>query len=254
MKAFWLLLIAIVFLGSCQSKIIQRESPKSPEILLDHTYFLISYNPEHRLANWVSYSLSAAHLRQGVAKRRDRFFADPQLRAQNLPFARPQDFPGRLYDRGHLAPSEDFVWNQDANNETFVMSNMTPQSRKLNRGAWKVLESKVRKWACTEEDLRIIAGPILNAHLAKLPSQISLPQQFFKIVYDTTPPRKAIAFIYSQEDGRKTPEEAATSVMELEKSLGYEVLADPAEPKLSELKQQKNISQWKESDCIQKLR
>lgn len=111
----------------------------------------------------------------------------------------------------------------------------------------------MRKWACTEEDLRIIAGPILNAHLAKLPSQISLPQQFFKIVYDTS--SAAIAFIYSQEDGRKTPEEAATSVVELEKSLGYEVLADPAEPKLSEeLKQQKNISQWKSQTAFQKLR
>lgn len=51
------------------------------------------------------------------------------------------------YDRGHLAPAADFQWNQDALRQTFLMSNVCPMSRKLNRGEWRKTEDEVRKLA-----------------------------------------------------------------------------------------------------------
>lgn len=253
MKILWFLLFVTVLLGSCQSKMVVRQEPtKPPEILLDHKFFLISYNPSHRLPNWVSYQLSARNLRKGVAHRRDKFYADPQLQRKNLAFANPTDFDGRTFDRGHMAPSEDFVWSQEANDATFVMSNMVPQSRKLNRGSWKVLETKIRKWACAEEEVRVITGPLLTENLPQFASKVSIPQKFFKIIFDTTPPRKAIAFIYSQEDNRVPPADRAVSVAEVEKVTGQIFLKDLPEPEAKEIKSHYNSAEWVEKDCISK--
>lgn len=261
MKNLCTLLVIVVLLGSCQSKQVRRNEPlpqtstslPRAEVLVDHKYFIISYNPEHRLPNWVAYQLSSAHLKKGVAHRRDKFFQDPQLIAQHVSSPRPDDFDGRRFDRGHMAPSEDFIWSQDANNETFVMSNMAPQTRKLNRGAWKVLESKVRKWACTEELLYVVSGPILNSQLAKMNTEISIPEKFFKVVLDQTPPKKAIAFIYSQDDGKVLPQERALSVQALEKMTGLIFFKELSLEDVETIKKHFDSSQWKETDCEQKI-
>ncbi len=51
--------------------------PKSvyprPEVLLDHTYFQISYNQKHLLPNWVTYHLLAKNLKNSIGHRKDHF-------------------------------------------------------------------------------------------------------------------------------------------------------------------------------------
>lgn len=255
MRSYWFLFIVSLFLGSCQSKPVRRQESapaSSSDIRLDHKYFLISYNPEHRLPNWVSYQLSAVNLRKGIAQRRDKFFADPLLSAKNITQAKPTDFDGRTYDRGHMAPSEDFIWSQAANDSTFVMSNMVPQTRKLNRGSWKTLENKIRKWACAEEELHIITGPLLSKNLPRFPSQVSVPQKFFKIVYDLTPPHKAIAFVYSQEDARIPPSERAMNVIDVEKLTGQTFLENLPSEEAQRIKSHHKTSDWNEKDCVRK--
>lgn len=225
------------------------------EILIDHRYFLVSYNKDNRLPNWVSYRLLASNLRKGVAQRRNRFFADPTLSSLKVPYAKPTDFDGKIYDRGHLAPSEDFVWEQKGNDETFVMTNMTPQKRKLNRGAWKSLETKVRNWACAEGELVVISGPILNENLRRFPSGVSIPERFFKIVIDETAPRKAIAFIFTQDDKMFNMNSAAVSMADAETLAGFNFEKESG----LETKEYRTIrnhfsaSDWTEGDCVRKL-
>lgn len=115
--------------------------------MIDHKYFKIAYNQSKRLAEYVTYQLTAAQLRQSSADRNNKFIPDPYLVDNNIPYVVTSEYTKSGYDRGHLAPSADFVWNQDANNMTFVMSNMVPQLPGLNRDAWKRLEDQVRKWA-----------------------------------------------------------------------------------------------------------
>lgn len=45
--------------------------------------------------------------------------------------------------------------------ESFYMSNMSPQRGEFNRGIWKDLESLVRSFAITEKDVYIVTGPVL---------------------------------------------------------------------------------------------
>lgn len=48
------------------------------------------------------------------------------------------------YDKGHLTPADDSP-TKDGMKETFLDTNITPQAPDLNRGPWRILESKVRK-------------------------------------------------------------------------------------------------------------
>ena len=70
--------------------------------------------------------------------------------------------------------------------ETFLMSNVSPQKPSFNRnGLWRKLETKVREWVVSKEELIVIVGGILTDGLQKLPNQkVSIPKYYFKIIMD----------------------------------------------------------------------
>lgn len=228
----------------------QPINEKAAELILDHGFFQISYSEKNRLPNWVSYHLRADNLKRKVAKRKNKFFADPQLLLVKMAHASPDDFDGHTYDRGHMAPSDDFAWDQKANDATFVMTNMAPQERSLNRGSWKKLEMTVRKWACTEGELRVVTGPIVESAPLRMSSQVPIPQKFFKVVLDETPPRKAIGFIYKQADGKAKLVDQALSLKEIEQKTGYKFFVDLAQNERKPLENAYNLHDWVESDCL----
>ena len=49
------------------------------------------------------------------AQRKNRFFFDPLVIEKILPFLNPNAFKNSGFDRGHMAPSGDFKWDQAAN-------------------------------------------------------------------------------------------------------------------------------------------
>lgn len=199
MRSVFILLI-ILLVSSCAEKPKLRTiHPEIQGITLEHGYFRILYSVKHRLPIWTEYTVTKEDLK-GPGKRRDNFHKDVLLAKSGISPVDENDFPSKIYDRGHMAPAADFKRSQAAIDETFVMSNMAPQKPGLNRRAWEKLEAKIRKWICGEEKLTIITGPILNDTLPRLKNGITVPEKFFKIIYDETPPLKSIAFIYSQED------------------------------------------------------
>jgi endonuclease G len=82
------------------------------------------------------------------------------------------------YDRGHLANAEDFAFDYYKEKLTFSYYNCLPQTRKLNRGIWKIWETAIRnqsrKWP-----LRIYCGGIFE-----YPSlnSIAIPSYCWKVV------------------------------------------------------------------------
>jgi endonuclease G len=58
-----------------------------------------------------------------------------------------EDYENNIYDKGHLAPAADFNCNQDYLKQTFSYLNCVLQHEKLNRGAWRLLESHERELA-----------------------------------------------------------------------------------------------------------
>jgi endonuclease G len=228
---------------------------KRSEVLLNHEFLKISYNVDHKLPNWVFYKLTSEHLKNRVAKRKSGFSADPRLITLNMPYLFKDGFKGgaQKYDIGHMAPSADFLFSKEANAESFFMSNTAPQAPQLNRVAWEHLEELVRGWACSEGELFIVVGPILQDGLTKLPSGASIPQKFFKVILDNTPPRKSIAFVFSQDDhGKQDYKERAMSMQELEKLTGYDFFTElPVEEK-KQVESSYNLKDWHETKCYMK--
>ena len=78
-----------------------------------------------------------------------------------LPFAdqaQLDDYRGSGFDRGHMTPSGDMPGEQ-AQQQTFSLANMVPQTPALNRGIWASIEMAVRNLAAREGELYVVTGP-----------------------------------------------------------------------------------------------
>lgn len=92
-----------------------------------------------------------------------------------------EDYAHNGYDEGHMADSKDFAFNCALQKMTFRFYNCVPQTPKLNRGCWKVLETQVRKES-QSDSLLIICGNIYgNKTIGK--NKIGVPDFCYKIVY-----------------------------------------------------------------------
>ena len=129
----------------------------------DHNHYLIQrdiealdYNEIHRQPNWASWHLTTSDL--GSSGRTGTFFVDTSLPAG---FYRvlTTDYSGSGYDRGHMCPSGDRTASVPINEETFLMSNMIPQSPDNNQGIWANLESYCRTLASAGNEVLITCGP-----------------------------------------------------------------------------------------------
>lgn len=148
-----------------------------------------------------------------------------------------------------MAPSADFSFDQTANDETFVMTNMVPQKPNLNRDSWRRLEDQVRKWACGEGQIIVISGPVIDEDLRRLPSGIPIPNLFFKIVIDDTPPRKALAFLYSQSDRGDQLRKNLVRLQEIEKRARIDFHPELPLEDRSVFDQPANIDSWESQKC-----
>lgn len=153
---------------------------KREEIRLNRTAFTVSYNNFYKTPNWVAWELTRTET-TGEEKRKNKFKPDPDLPEPRVEHA---DYTNPGYDRGHMAPAADMKWSSQAMEESFYMSNICPQNRKLNRDDWGDLEETCRGWAQKYGTIHIACGPIYDK---KKPErigehQVAVPDRFFKVV------------------------------------------------------------------------
>ena len=129
----------------------------SDNYLMVKSAFTLSYNKNKGIANWVSWHLSTAW--QGDTQRQNDFRPDQSL-PQNWYEVTPSDYARSGFDRGHLCPSSDRDATIEENQETFFMTNMTPQAPEHNQNIWKNLEEYERLLTEQGNEVYIIAGTI----------------------------------------------------------------------------------------------
>lgn len=208
-------------------------------------YFALSYSEEHEQAEWVAYELTKERLNMPWVSRTDAFLPDPQVRKES---ASSYDYRGSGYDRGHLVPAADMAFSEDAMQYSFLMSNISPQSRNFNQGIWRELEELTRNWAKDNKALYVVTGPVLS----EIPkgaigeNEVSIPKAYFKVLLDYTEPQlKGIAFIIPNEVSYEPLFKYAVSIDEAEKQTGLDFF-----PKLlsseeeMELEAKFNIDLW----------
>lgn len=94
---------------------------------------------------------------------------------------------GSVYDRGHMCPNNDYDFSEETASTTFLMCNMSPQFRGLNRGSWKTWEEKAHLYAKKYGYIDICCGTIfseIKEYNTKENETLILPTQFFKIFYN----------------------------------------------------------------------
>lgn len=149
-------------------------------------YVAISYSPFYKTPLYVAYSLNhkQALKQQGG---RESFYLDPDLNSTLQAPVHSKAF-GEDYNHGHLAPSYTLSWSLMGRHYTYGMTNIAPQSAKMNQGIWKDLESSENDWILnqTSRSLHFITGVSFLHPLSpfRLTDSIARPDYFFSMICD----------------------------------------------------------------------
>lgn len=144
--------------------------------------FVLSYNETYEQANWVKYMVIGSELDSATAKRKNNFKVDKDISTGSADLS---DYKGSGYDRGHLCPAATFVEDQEKMDESFLMSNMSPQNPSFNRGIWKKIESYERQLAIEKDTVWVITGGILKGKLETIgENKVAVPMFYYKIIYN----------------------------------------------------------------------
>lgn len=153
--------------------------PNQPtNYLIERPQYVLSYNRDHGIPNWVSWQLTPRDL--GDTKRSNTFVPDTTL-PKGWYRVTLDDYTGSGYDRGHMCPSADRTATVKDNQATFVLTNVLPQAPENNRNAWEHLESLARQLVGRGHVLYSIAGGDgANGTIAK--GKVVVPRYTWKIM------------------------------------------------------------------------
>lgn len=188
---------------------------------LQKTTLTISYNPDHKQADWVFYELGREQLRNCV-DRTNRFQADPKVPRTYT--ADLEDYKSSGYNRGHLSPAGDNKFSSRAMNDSFLLSNISPQPPAFNQRIWARLENLVRAWALRTNGIWVTTGPVLQGDLETIgENEVTVPEFFYKIVVTRrASTRQAAAFLVPTTATGGSLEPYLVSIDELEEKTGLD--------------------------------
>ena len=159
-------------------------------------------------------------------------------------------YRGSGYNRGHICASEDRVYCRDANEQTFYMSNIHPQTYEFNTGIWLEMESKLRDWNRNDfrDTLYVCKGGTIDREdqiIKRTSKGLIVPKYFYMAVLCKNKMKgndgyKALAF-WVRHDGSISKREPLSkfviSIDELEERTGIDFfcnLPDNIEKKVEE--------------------
>ncbi|MBI9042360.1 DNA/RNA non-specific endonuclease [Lutibacter sp.] len=210
--------------------------------IVHHKYYSLSYNEEYEQAEWVAYALNKNQLSNTNIKR-PYFELDPKVSTKSAHY---RNFKNSGYNKGHLCPAGDRKFSEEAFNETFFTSNISPQSYEFNGGIWNRLEQKVRYWAQKYDKLYIVTGGVLSKNLKTIGTEkVAVPNYFYKIILDYHEPEiKAIAFLMPHEDSEKGLYQFVTSIDEIEEITGIDFFPNLPDELENKLESSSNYISW----------
>lgn len=172
---------------------------------VSRNWYALGYSPQKRQPLWVAYRIKRTDTCKAV-ERKDNFRPDPNV--SNSPSR--WDYYGTGFDRGHMAPANDMLYRFEAMDDSFYMSNMSPQYYHVNRGIWERIESFVHDVAKRLGEIWVVSGPIFadkGGPFAEIPipgedeviktqgGDIAVPVAFFKVLYTPARGGMTLAFI-----------------------------------------------------------
>lgn len=210
--------------------------------LVKHTYYTLSYNEDYEQANWVYYTLTDSMIINSDEERTNRFKEDKMVATKS---AKPSDYSRSGYDKGHLCPAGDMGFDHTAMEESFLMSNMSPQAPDFNRGIWKDLETQVREWARDEHKLYIVTGPIFKDDKGTIGAdKVEVPGYYYKVIYDPTDQPKMIAFVLPNEGSSRPITDFAVPADQVEQLTGFDFFSQLPDDQENWLESKARLAGW----------
>ncbi|KAL6016679.1 nuclease, partial [Candidozyma auris] len=163
--------------------------------LAKHDEFISCYDRQTRNPYWILEHLTKESISRadGVDRKKSVFKEDESI---PLKFrARLRDYFRSGYDRGHQAPAADAKFSQQAMDDTFLLTNISPQvGDGFNRDYWAHVEDFVRRLTARYDSVRVMTGPLylpkkcsddkyrVTYEVIGSPPNIAVPTHFFKLV------------------------------------------------------------------------
>jgi endonuclease G len=243
------ILILSIIISLCPLAALFPQGLEIPQLAADssiyeRSYYTLQYNEKFEQPDWVAYELTQEEV-VGLAKRSNRFREDREILSGSAALS---DYKYSGYDRGHLAPAADMKMSSESMDESFLMSNMSPQVPGFNRGIWAFLESCVRTWASENESIYVVTGPILTKESYPVigKNEVAVPEYYFKVILDyKEPDYKGIGFVLPNRKGEGRLQDYAVSIDEVEGLTGlnfYPLLPDDLE---ESLESHYDVSLWR---------
>jgi len=201
-------------------------------IILENHCYTVGYSEKFKVPIWTVYRLGnrSGELFNTKWERPFRFYTDHRTKSK----VSHQDFFNKSgYDRGHMAPNASIAhqYGQMAQLETFLISNICPQHKDLNRYLWAELETIERELLSQIDsannevhDLYVTTGPIIpQTDYDTLNSGIAIPESFYKIFafrMGYSGIIKAVAFIIPQHPSSNDLADFYVSINEIETRTG----------------------------------
>jgi endonuclease G len=157
------------------------DATPADDYVMTKPQYALSYNNPKRGPNWVAWRVQASDL--GSASRSNSFRADSSLPAGFYAVTNA-DYKGSGYSRGHMCPSADRTATAAANSETFLFTNIVPQTTELNSGPWQQLETIERSKAASGKDIYVLAGALYGATSKSIGKSVTVPTRNYKIVVE----------------------------------------------------------------------
>ncbi|KAJ8919086.1 hypothetical protein NQ315_012071 [Exocentrus adspersus] len=156
--------------------------------------FVLSYDRRNRVAHWVFEHLTADKIKKDETVDRSKCDFIPDESIHKFFRAENSDYKGSGYDRGHLAAAGNHQSRQKFIEQTFTLSNISPQvGVGFNRDSWNRLEKHVRKLTRTYINVYCCTGPLYlprkeanGKNYVKYEvigaNHVAVPTHFYKVV------------------------------------------------------------------------
>jgi len=210
--------------------------------------FLVGYSDIRGNPLWVSYKINMVSKSAKRLKRPSTF--KPDWRSINKVIYK--DYTHSGYDRGHMAPNYAIsrLFGKQAQLETFIMTNITPQKPNLNRKLWQRLEAaEIKHFTKFAKNVWVTTGTVFTGTKTYLKnaSNVEIPDAFYKIYAIQTKKSKPklLAFLIPQNvKGNESLAKFVVTVDKIELLTGFDFFHELDDTLEDKLESEINSQNW----------
>jgi DNA/RNA endonuclease G (NUC1) len=152
--------------------IVSGQNCNRESIVVKNDVFTINYSETLQQPLWVVYT--SKNRPKNVDRGHMNFKKNDSICTSDN-----DDYVKNVWDKGHMAPAATYSDSDEHLKMTFSYLNCSLQNKYLNRGAWRILESKERIWD-DNENLTIKVIPIYSKKSIVLPTGATIPDSYHK--------------------------------------------------------------------------